>query len=210
MTVTPEELDALRELINIGVGRAAGSLNAMIGRAVQLNVPSVVLLEPDDTGWVAGGDTGRKLASVHLSFDGGLRGSADLVFPSESGSKLVALLTGEDVETADLDAVRAATLTEVGNILLNGFLGAITNLVREHVEYELPIYLEESAEQIERSLRSIPDSAVLLAQAQFFIGCSPCGLNGERIDGEVTLLMGVDSLERLLIAVQRAGEEMLM
>ena len=39
MTIGNEELDALRELINIGVGRAAGALNDMMGRNVRLNVP---------------------------------------------------------------------------------------------------------------------------------------------------------------------------
>ena len=198
MNGSAEELDALRELINIGVGRG-----------IRLNVPSVTVLQPKDTRWAAGGDAGRKLACVRLCFEGALRGSADLVFPSASGSQLVALLTGEDLEIPDLDSLRAGTLNEVGNILLNGFMGAITNFVGEHVRYELPIYVEETAEEIERNLRAMPDSAVLLAQAQFYVGPSGHGLGGERIDGEVTLLLGVESLERLLECVQQIAEGVL-
>ena len=35
------ELDALTELVNIGVSRAAGSLRKMVGQQVLLSVPSV-------------------------------------------------------------------------------------------------------------------------------------------------------------------------
>ena len=48
MNVSAEEIDALRELINIGVGRAAGALNDMVGAHVELRVPSVRLVSTAD------------------------------------------------------------------------------------------------------------------------------------------------------------------
>ncbi|MCB1022097.1 MAG: chemotaxis protein CheC [Acidobacteria bacterium] len=202
-----EELDALRELINIGVGRAAGALNDMVGRNVRLNVPSVSVVPDDQIVRFLCADEEERLACVRLRFEGALRGVADLIFPSQSGSKLVALLSGEEPCTPGMDSLRAGTLTEVGNILLNGLLGSITNVVDEHLTYGLPMYLEETAGNIERSLRSIPDAAVLMAQAQFLVGKSEFEVAGERIDGEITLLLGLDSLEHLLERVHLLGEE---
>ncbi|MEZ5361756.1 MAG: chemotaxis protein CheC [Bryobacterales bacterium] len=202
-----EELDAIRELINIGVGRAAGALNDMVGRYVRLNVPSVSIVSDDQIVRFLCADEEEQLACVRLRFEGPLRGVADLIFPSQSGSKLVALLSSEELCAPDLDSLRASTLTEVGNILLNGLLGSITNVVDEHLTYDLPTYLEESAGNIERSLRSIPDAAVLMAQTQFLVGKSELEVDGERIDGEITLLLGLDSLEHLLDRVHLLGEE---
>src|SRR5262249_54536476 len=43
-TLNELELDALGELVNIGVSRAASSLGTMVGEQVLLSVPSVVLV----------------------------------------------------------------------------------------------------------------------------------------------------------------------
>ncbi len=207
MSASNEDLDALRELMNIGVGRAAGALNDMIGRTICLNVPSVRLIESEEVGWALGREKEDSLACVRLGFGGGLAGVADLVFPSESASKLMALLTGEDDEGGDLDSLRAGALTEVGNILLNGLMGSITNVVGEHVDYGLPVYVEETAANVEQSLRSAPDAAILLAQTQFFVGASSLEVGGERINGEITLLLGVASLQHLVDRLHCLGEE---
>ena len=41
MYISPEHLDALQELLNIGVGRAAGSLNQMLGKPIRLYIPLI-------------------------------------------------------------------------------------------------------------------------------------------------------------------------
>lgn len=207
MTVSDDELDALRELINIGVGRAAGALNDLTGHTVQLNVPWVDLIRPDRIGASIGGEPGCRLACVRLHFQGGLRGAADLIFPSASASKLVALLSGEETDPGSLDRLRAEVLTEIGNILLNGLMGSITNIVQEHLDYGVPVYLEETAEGLVASFQTAPEAALLLAQAQFFVGKSSFEIGGDRIDGEITILLGVDSLEHLVDCVQRLGEQ---
>jgi chemotaxis protein CheY-P-specific phosphatase CheC len=56
MKTSPEQLDALRELINIGIGRAAGVLNEMLSAHIQLYVPDVEILSAEEsrersTGW---------------------------------------------------------------------------------------------------------------------------------------------------------------
>lgn len=41
MFISHEHLDALQELLNIGVGRAAGSLNQMLGKPIRLYIPFI-------------------------------------------------------------------------------------------------------------------------------------------------------------------------
>lgn len=209
MKVGDEELDALRELMNIGVGRAAAALNDMIGRVVRLNVPSVSLIEPDKAGAVVSSEHGRRLACVRLRFEGSVHGSAHLIFPSEGGSKLVAMLTGEEPGAPDLDSLRAGTLTEVGNILLNGLMGSITSVVQGRIGYGLPVYIEHSAENLQRALCAESDSVLLLARTQFFLCKGQAEVGGERVDGKITLLLGFDSLAHLIERVQQMGEEAL-
>jgi len=42
--LSPLELDALTELVNIGVSRSAGSLREMVGEEIILSVPKVELV----------------------------------------------------------------------------------------------------------------------------------------------------------------------
>jgi chemotaxis protein CheC len=62
---------------------------------------------------------GDCFATVKQSFTGSFSRIAELVFPTESASKLVAVLTGEKQGSLDLDAAKICTLTEIGNIVIN-------------------------------------------------------------------------------------------
>ena len=210
MNVSAEEIDALRELINIGVGRAAGALNDMVGAHVELRVPSVRLVSPADikeaTRWM----NEQELATVRMGFSGEIQGATELVFPADSASKLVALLTGEELGTPDLDSLRAGALTEVGNILLNAVMGSITNVLEQHVSYELPTYSEETPEDLAEAVRSQAQATVLLAQTHFFVRQSHSSVEQEKIEGEVTLLFGMGSFEVLLERIHKIHEELIV
>lgn len=109
MNVTAEQLDALQELINIGIGRAASLLNEMVDSHIGLKIPFVKVL----TGAEAYQELATRfhddsLASVRLSFTGSFSGAAGLIFPTDSASSLVAVLTGEQPGSADLDALKLA------------------------------------------------------------------------------------------------------
>ncbi len=41
MNITPEQIDTLKELVNIGVGRAANMLNQLVQSRIYLQVPSI-------------------------------------------------------------------------------------------------------------------------------------------------------------------------
>ncbi|MCU0552941.1 MAG: chemotaxis protein CheC [Leptolyngbya sp. Prado105] len=196
--VTEEQLDALQEFINIGVGRAAGMLNEMVEAPIQLNVPVLKIF----TGVALKQELSQRLnnhrlSAVRLSFSGGFSGSAELLFPTESASTLVALLTGEDRDSPDLDGVKTGTLTEVGNIVINGVLGSLGNLLKQHMNYALPTYYEDTVEQLLSSnyLFNL-DTVFLLAQARFEI-------KQLEIIGEIILIFEMVSFSELLSCIDQ-------
>ena len=207
MNVSVEEIDAFRELINIGVGDAAGALNDMVGAHVELLVPSVRLVSPADIKEASRWVNEQELATVRLGFSGEIQGTTELVFPADSASKLVALLTGEELGTPDLDSLRAGVLTEVGNILLNAVMGSITNVLQRHIRYELPTYSEETPEALVEAVRSQADAPVLLAQTYFLVRQSHSSAEQDKIEGELTLLFGMGSFEVLLERIHKMYEE---
>ncbi|MCC5667655.1 chemotaxis protein CheC [Nostoc sp. CHAB 5784] len=194
MNVTAEELDALQELINIGVGRAASLLNEMVDSHIRLKIPVVkVLTAADAYQELATRFHDQTLASVKLRFTGSFYGTASLIFPTDSASTLVAVLTGEKPGSVDLDAVKIGTLSEIGNIVINGVMGSLSNVLKKHLNYTLPVYLEDTLENLLLSAYE-SDSKILLAQASFTI---------ERLEiiGDIILIFLVGTFDALINAM---------
>ena len=194
MNVTAEQLDALQELINIGVGRAARLLNEMVDSHIGLKIPFVkVLTAVEAYQELATRFHDDSLASVRLGFTGSFSGAAGLIFPTDSASSLVAVLTGEEPGSADLDAVKIGTLSEIGNIVINGVMGSLSNVLKQHVNYTLPVYLEDTIENLLLSTYE-SDSKILLAQARFII-------EQLEIIGDIILIFHVGTFDALITAI---------
>lgn len=194
MNLTPAQIDALKELINIGVGRAAGMLNQMVQSRISLQVPFIRIFSPEDSIEEIDGLSKDRLATVRLSFKGHFSGTAVLGFPTESALKLVAVLTDEKPGTSDIDTVSAATLNEVGNIVINGVMGSISNVLKTRIEYSVPNYAEDTVLDLLRPGDSDTNSTVLLAKTRFVI-------EEFEIEGDIILLFEVGSFDILLRAI---------
>jgi chemotaxis protein CheC len=194
--LTDSRADVLTEIMNMGVGNAANSLNQLVGTHVELRVPGVSMVTASEAqariesmGWVP-------LSTVQLEFSGSLRGNVALMFSGEGAVKLVSLLTGDCGEHADIDGMRKATLEEAGNILLNGVVGAVSNLMDNQLAFSVPYY-SESQRVIERLTASCDEDAhVILSRAHFNVA-------EHQIEGEILLYFEVASLEGLLAALDR-------
>lgn len=191
--ITEDQLDALQEFINIGVGRAAGMLNEMVESPILLSVPVLKVFDSETLRQeVVMRFNSHCLSVVRLDFSGSFSGSAELIFPTESASALVSLLTGEDRNSPDLDAVKIGTLTEVGNIVINGVLGSISNLLKQQMDYRLPVYFEDTIESLLSSSYSLNQRKIfLLAQTRFDI-------KHLEIMGEIILIFEMSSFGELL------------
>lgn len=200
MKLSTRQLDALQELVNIGIGQAAGVLNDMIDSPIRLQIPYLQILTPIDVEEELEQHlNGEQIAAVQLKFTGSFGGIAQLVFPTNSAALLVTMLTGEEVGTHDLDSVKIGTLSEVGNIVINGVMGAISNVLQQRLNYSIPTYSEGTIASLLISGGLATDTVVLLAQTSFMI---------ERlhIEGDIILIFNVNSFDTLLTAInQLAG-----
>jgi len=83
-----------------------------------------------------------------MSFDGSFSGNAALIFSPESAMILVSTLTDEPPIPGEMDALCMGTLTEVGNILMNGVIGSISNALQAKMHFSLPGYMESEADDL--------------------------------------------------------------
>lgn len=198
MNLSDEQKDILQELVNIGVGRAAGVLNDMIGFPISLRIPYIeVFSSPELQPELEIRFNGDLLSTVSLNFSGSFAGTAELIFPMESASSLVAVLTGETPGSIDLDAVKIGTLLEVGNIVLNGVMGSLSNILTNHLEYSLPTYTEGKVDNLHTSQQLENNPSVMLAHTRFII-------EQLQIAGNIILIFKVGSFDAVLKAIDQA------
>ncbi len=136
--LTDDERDALAEIANMGVSRAATSLRKMVGEQVLLSVPAVNIVTRQEASVLVGGGGEAKLVAVQQSFDGPFAGSALLIFPAAQSLELVRLIVGEEHSLEDIIDLEQEALAETGNIILNACLATIANVLRHTMRMSLP------------------------------------------------------------------------
>jgi len=132
------ERDALAEIANMGVGRAAASLRQMVGEQVLLSVPAVEIVNRTKAAQLVDGGNSRKLVAVQQSFEGPCSGSALLIFPEAESLELVRSIVGAEHSFEDVIDLEQEALAETGNIILNACLATIANVLRRTMRMSLP------------------------------------------------------------------------
>ena len=122
-TYTDVQLDALRELANIGSGTAGSALSTMLGKPVDINIPVVKALPVPDA-VEAAGDPEEPRWGVVVPTVGDLPGHVLLLFPQEDASRLCEMLG----VVADSEDGRSA-LGEIGNILGTSYINALAQML---------------------------------------------------------------------------------
>lgn len=136
--LTELELDALTELVNLGVSNAALGLREMVQEEVFLSVPHVSIVTREQAIANLNQRHPSRLVAVHQNFEGDIRGRALLIFPEAQSMELVRAVVGSDLSLEDLMELEQEALAETGNVLLNGCLGTIANSLERSLRISLP------------------------------------------------------------------------
>lgn len=200
MKLTAEQIDAITELFNIGIGRGASVLNTMLNSNIRLQVPFVKVLSPMELKSEMEKFGGNRIAAVDLRFEGKFSGTAQLIFPANTAGALVTTLVGEDPTDLDIDSIRAGTLCEVGNVVLNGVMGTIANLLELQFGFSVPGYIEETAENLFGTDIINSSNVIVFARTRFVV-------EELDIEGDIVLFLEVKALHELLEAIEHYGAD---
>jgi chemotaxis protein CheC len=198
MQLTDPQHDALVELLNIGFGRAGASLSSLTGHRVLLEVPLVTIHPVDQLNETLGQFMKGDVATVHQEFSGPVGGDAMLLLDPVAASTLKELLTNEPPLPLALDASTREVLTEVGNILLNACLGTFGNLLHVPISFSVP-------DLDVASLRAVVDRLIGTGDSFRYALVVTAGfqLRDAEVTGYVVIVLTVQSLTRLLVAVEQ-------
>jgi chemotaxis protein CheC len=187
------QLDALTELVNLGVSRAATSLALMVHDEVVLSVPKVALLARDEAIRTLGRREANHLVGVHQIFEGDITGRALLIFPEEQSLDLVRSVVGGSLSLEELIELEQEALAETGNVILNSCLATIANSLESSLRISLPEVLRgECSRFFTLDPPPEPGSTVMFMAINFEI-------RKKNIDGYIAMLMDMPSLSALQV-----------
>lgn len=124
--LTELQLDALREVGNIGAGNAATALSQMIHKRIDMTVPQIDIL-PVDKVVSQIGDGDDMIVAVVLRIFGDAPGNMVFLLTMNSAYRLITMLTGQEV-TGELNEYQISALQEIGNILTGAYTNSIVKL----------------------------------------------------------------------------------
>lgn|GEM_PF-3003252 len=140
--------DFLTEVLNIGLGRAGTVLGQISGAHVGMTVPDLTVCKAADLPRHLSVFGGGEVLTVTMPFTGILSGDAMFVVSPFSGRLLSQSLFKEllkgDVAEADL----GPAVTELGNIVINYFVGSWSEIFYDRFRFGVPCYQRDPIEEV--------------------------------------------------------------
>jgi chemotaxis protein CheC len=190
------ELDALTELVNMGISQAAQSLAEMAREEVTLTVPKVTIVTRDEAVKIISEREMTKLVAVHQVFEGDITGRALLIFPEAQSLELVRAIVGSDLPIEEIVELEQEALAETGNIMLNGCLGTMANHLKRSLKISLPEVLHgESRVFFNLAPPPPPGDTVMFIYINF-------ALRHRNINGYIAMLLDMPSMSVLQVLLR--------
>jgi chemotaxis protein CheC len=123
------QLDAIREVANIGAGHAATALSGMTNKTIMITVPRVYIRPLEEASDLVGAPD-AVVAAVLMHMMGDLTGRAMVLFPERAAHTLCDFLFRRPVgTTVQLGEMEQSGLKEAGNILASAYLNALSDFM---------------------------------------------------------------------------------
>lgn len=188
------QLDALREIGNIGSGNAATALSSMLERAVNIEVPKIKVLDYNAVCENLGGPE-QLLVGILFSISGDVTGMIMFLLHKEFAHMVLNSLVGSAFDGySELDEMDRSTIQEVGNIMAASYINAMASMTGLTIDLSVPTMNSDMA----GALLSVPaiyyaniSDKIILIEDEF-------DHDQEGAASHILLIPEVDGLEKIM------------
>ena len=194
------QLDALREVANIGAGHAATALSQMTGRTTMISVPEVNVRPLEDVPELLG-TADSVIAAVLMHMMGDLTGRSLVIFPEPSARMLCDILLRRPEGTTEaFGEMEQSGLKEVGNILVSAYLTALSDFMGMMLVPSVPSLV------VDQSGAILSTTYLNFGHDRDFVFCVETAFavagTAEELQGHFLLLPDLPSLRAILDAIR--------
>lgn len=201
-TLKPVQIDALREVANIGAGHAATALSQMTGSTIMISVPTITIapLEEVPPSIIS---PEEPVAAVLMNMLGDLTGRTLLVFPQSTAQRLAELMLRRPAgSSTGLGELEQSAVKEAGNILSGAYMNALSDFMG------LVLLPSPPSLAIDMSSAILTTAYLQFGADRDYVFCVENEFQmvdfGEKLRGFFLLLPDYESLQAILRAVRLA------
>lgn len=194
------QLDALREVANIGAGHAATALSQLTNRRVMISVPQITISQLDEIPNLFDGSE-KLVVAVVMHMLGDLTGRTLLMLEQTNAHLLCDLLLNrEPGTTRTLEALEESTMKEAGNILGGAYLNALSDFMGMMLLPSVPSLMTDVPSNV------LTGATLNLSQDRDVVLCVETDFHYQEVDqrllGHFLLLPDVAAIQAIFNAIR--------
>ncbi|NME95817.1 chemotaxis protein CheC [Clostridium cochlearium] len=205
--------DILKEMFNIGVGKAAGMLSEIINKKILLDVPNIEVLNLENSNSEIEKGFSKTLKGTlmisSITFEEKITGQANLIFPAEKMRKFINLCISQKNESIEKDMsftdIDFDIIKEIGNIILNSIIGEMGNFLDVTLDYTLPkVKLFNNTDfknNIKNNIKNKKEACMLMLYITFII-------DDIEIEGAIIIDLTLNSLNNLMKIIEKMEDDL--
>lgn len=188
-------LDILKEIGNIGSGNSATSLSSFLGKKVNIDIPTVKIMDINDMADNLGGPE-NMVASCTIVFNGDIHGIMLILLSDNLISNILNyfLPSDEEVDVMNLNDMQISLLNELSNIAIASYINAISEMTSLSASISTPSICIDMVGAILNlpfvSFEDISEKIISIAQ-NFKVG-------ENSIDSNILMIPDIESLNKIL------------
>jgi len=195
------QLDALREVANIGAGHAATALSQLTKGRILINVPTLKVAPLEEVPEILS-DGEEVVAAVLMHMLGDLTGRTLLIFPRSSAMRLSEILLHRPAGHSHVfGELEQSALKEAGNILSAAYMNALSDFMGLMLLPSVPSLV------IDIGTAVLTTAYTNFGHERDYVFCIQTEFSmqeNDSVQGHFLLLPDVESLEIILRAVRLA------
>ncbi len=191
--LTSFQLDALREVTNIGAGNSATSLSMLLGTKIDMSVPNVNIIEFEE---LLNSYKENEVVAVLVKVFDDIPGSILYVFEKDIALKMISKMISKD--EAALTEMGVSAISEIGNIIASSFMNSIANFTNLKATVSVPAVANDmlSAILVTTFVETGQYQEYVLDIETLFIGYGE-----DKLEGHFYFVPAPGSLEKILEAL---------
>jgi chemotaxis protein CheC len=195
-------MDAIRELINVGIGDAANALSTLVNSRVLIEVPDIKLVEASEIVNLLGVEIKELGVFIEQDFNGSISGKTMLFYSKECSTSLLHSVGCLSDSTVSFTQTDISTLEEIGNIVMGSCVSTICDLIQGRVDIHLPdVTIEISENSLGTLLPDLEsfDRAIVIRNI--------INIQDHNINGHMFLLFSFHDLEVIIKKLLQSGDK---
>jgi len=161
MVESSRSIDIIKEIVNIGIGEAASSLSDLVDARVILKVPELLIMDIDKIKSYIKKEMSSLGVYIAQEFKGKIKGRTILCFSKECSLSLLNAIY-DKIQIEIINESGISTLNEIGNIIMVSYISAISNVINDKINFDLP---ETTVEISENYFENLIDELKLFEKA---------------------------------------------